>query len=108
MMMKYLCNLLKPHIPINYNASDIFSFVQEIKQLSTHGKIMTLSDVESLFTNILLGEWIELAVNLHLSGKSWPYHDPTDLKTLYVLFQQQQQQHFISHSHYMVCKKCIK
>ena len=36
-LSKFLCNLLEPHVPRDYNVRDTFSFVQEINQLSTSG-----------------------------------------------------------------------
>ena len=32
-LSKFLCNLLEPHVPRDYNVRDTFSFVQEINQL---------------------------------------------------------------------------
>ena len=46
-LSKFLCNLLEPHVPRDYNVRDTFSFVQEINQLSTSGKFMVSFDVES-------------------------------------------------------------
>ena len=80
---KYLCNLLAPHIPTNYNASDMFYSIPEINQLSTHGKIMALFDVESLFTNIPLDECIELVVKYIDQGNPGLMMSPTDFKTLF-------------------------
>ena len=59
---KYLCNLLKPHIPDGYTLQDSFSFVSELKGLSLHGKFLVSFDITSLFTNIPLEESIDLAV----------------------------------------------
>ena len=33
-LAKYLCSLLKPHIPADYCATDTFTFVQDIQSLS--------------------------------------------------------------------------
>lgn len=61
-LAKFLCTILEPYIPSDYIASDTFSFVREINQLSMTGKFMVSFDVESLFTNIPLDECIDLAV----------------------------------------------
>ena len=52
-LAKLLCNLLEPHIPSDYNATDTFTFVQEINNLPMFGKFLISFDVESFFTNIL-------------------------------------------------------
>ena len=57
-LAKLLCNLLEPHIPNDYNASDTFTFVQEINNLPMFGKLLISFDVESLVTNIPLEECI--------------------------------------------------
>ena len=58
-LVKFLCSLLVPYT---------FSFVTEITNISTHGKFMVSYDVESLFTNIPLGESIDLAVHYIVEG----------------------------------------
>ena len=82
-LSKCCCNLLEPHIPTDYNVCDIFSFVQEINQLFTHGKFMVSFDVQSLFTNILLDGCIDLAVKYIYQGNPGLKMSPTDLKTLF-------------------------
>ena len=62
-LAKYLCTLLKPHIPNDYCAQDSFTFVSEVTRLHTLNKFMVSCDVESLFTNIPLIESINLAVD---------------------------------------------
>ena len=44
------------------SARPVISFLTEITNISTHGKFTVSYDVESLFTNIPLGESIDLAV----------------------------------------------
>ena len=61
-LAKYLSNLLQLHIPSTFIASDSFTFVKEINDLSLHGMFMVTFDVESLFTNIPLDDCINLAV----------------------------------------------
>ena len=56
-------NLWEPHIPTDYCATDTFTFVQDLQSLSVSRKFMVSFDVESLFTNIPLEEYIDLAVN---------------------------------------------
>ena len=74
-----LCNLLEPHIPNDYNASDTFTFVQEINNLPMFGKFLISFDVESLFTNIPLEECIDLVVKYISDLKL----SPSDLKRLF-------------------------
>ena len=57
-LAKYLSNLRQPHIPSTFIASDSFTFVKEINDLSLHGMFMVSFDVESLFTNIPLDDCI--------------------------------------------------
>ncbi|XP_068697770.1 uncharacterized protein [Montipora foliosa] len=67
-LAKYLSNLLQPHIPSTFIASDSFTFVKEINELSLHGMFMVSFDVESLFTNIPLDDCINLAVKYITEG----------------------------------------
>ena len=67
-LAKYLCTLLNPHIPNYYCAQDIFTFISEVTRLHTHNKFMVSFDVESLFTNSLLIESINLAVDNIMKG----------------------------------------
>ena len=46
-LAKLLCNLLEPYNPNDYNASDTFTFVQEINNLPMFGKFLISFDVES-------------------------------------------------------------
>ena len=66
--LDFLCNLLEPHIPNDYNATDTFTFVKEINNLPMFGKFLISFDVESLFTNIPLEECIDLAVKYISEG----------------------------------------
>ena len=45
-LAKFLSNLLQPHIPSEYVASDTFTFVREINGLSMEGKLMVSFDVK--------------------------------------------------------------
>ena len=46
-LAKYLCNLLRPHIPNTYTISDTFSFVQELNTIDLCNKFMISFDVAS-------------------------------------------------------------
>ena len=82
-LAKLLCNLLEPYIPNDYNASDTFTFVQEINNLPMFGKFLISFDVESLFTNIPLKECIDLAVKYISEGNPDLKLTPSDLKRLF-------------------------
>ena len=71
-LAKYLCSLLKRHIPSEFCATDTFSFVQEIQQDDFSDKFLVSYDVTSLFTNIPLSETIDLAVNAIIDGNMNP------------------------------------
>ena len=64
-------------------SGNTFSFVHEINQLPTSGKIMVSFDVESLFTSIPLDECIEVAITYIYQGNPLIKISPTDLKTLF-------------------------
>ena len=51
-LAKLLCNLLEPYIPNDYNASDTFTFVQEINNLPMFGKFLISFDVVVLVTSL--------------------------------------------------------
>ena len=53
-LAKLLCNLLEPYIPNDYNASDIFTFVQEINNLPMFGKFLIFFDVKACLLTFLL------------------------------------------------------
>ena len=56
--------LLSPHIPKEYCADDTFTFIKDIKEVSSLNKFMVSYDVVSLFTNIPLEETINIAVDI--------------------------------------------
>ena len=60
----FLAKLLDPCINKKYCAQDTFSFVRDIKKVSSSNKFMVSYDVTSLFTNIPLDETIKIAVDL--------------------------------------------
>ena len=82
-LAKLLCNLLEPHIPNDYNATDTFTFVQKNNNLPMFGKFLISFDVESLFTNIPLEECIDLAVKYISEGNPDLRLTPPDLKRLF-------------------------
>ena len=63
-LSKYFCNLISPHIPVEYCPQDSFTFTKELKEVSFVNKFVVSYDVVSLFTNIPLIETINLAVDL--------------------------------------------
>ena len=63
-LSSFLAKLLNPLIPKEYCAQDTFSFINDIRSVSSAGTFMVSYDVTSLFTNIPLEETINLAVNL--------------------------------------------
>ena len=79
-LAKLLCNLLETYIPNDYNASDTFTFVQEINNLPMFGKFLIYFDVERLSTNNLLEECIDLADKYNSEGNPDLKLSPSDLK----------------------------
>ena len=72
-LAQFLGGLLTPLLLMEYTAKDTFTFIDQIKQVSSSGKFMISFDVASLFTNIPLKEVTNLAVKLilgkHLNNK---------------------------------------
>ena len=60
----FLCDLLSPLVPNDFSCKDTFSFVSQIKNANISRKFLVSYDVTSLFTNILLQETIDIAINL--------------------------------------------
>ena len=63
-LARFLCDLLSPLVPDDYSSKDTFSFVSQIKNANLSSKFLVSYDVTSLFTNILLQETIDIAINL--------------------------------------------
>ena len=61
-LSKYLASILDPCIPGKHTTQDSLSFVNEFTNIQSQNKFLISFDVESLFTNILLSETIDLAV----------------------------------------------
>ena len=63
-LARYLGSLLSPHIPSEYSTKESFTFIEEIKLVSVTDKFLISFDATSLFTNILLSEASDIAINL--------------------------------------------
>ena len=63
-LARFLCDLLSPLVPNDYSCKDTFSFVSQIKNANLSKKFLVSYDVTSLFTNILLHETIDKAINV--------------------------------------------
>ena len=63
-LVRFLCDLRSPLVTNDYSCKDTFSFVSQIKNVNLSKKFLVSYDVTSLFTNILLQETIDIAINL--------------------------------------------
>ena len=63
-LARFLCDLLSPLVPNDYSCKDTFSFVSQIKNANLSKKFLVSYDVTSLFTNVLLHETIDKAINV--------------------------------------------
>ena len=63
-LARFLYDLLSPLVPNDYSGKDTFSFVSQIENADLSKKFLVSYDVTSLFTNILLQETIDIAINL--------------------------------------------
>ena len=63
-LARFLCELLSPLVPNDYSCKDTFSFFSQIKNANLFKRLIVSYDVTSLFTNILLQETIDIAMNL--------------------------------------------
>ena len=61
---RFLCDLLSPLVRNYYSCKDTFSFVSQIRNANLSKSFLVSYDVASLFTNILLQETIDIAINL--------------------------------------------
>ena len=59
-----LFDLLSPLAPNDYSCKYTFSFISQIKNTNLSKKVLVSYDVTSLFTNILIQETIDIAINL--------------------------------------------
>ena len=62
----FACDLLSPLVPNDYSCKyyTLFFFASQIKNANISRKFLVSYDVTSIFTNILLQETIDLAINL--------------------------------------------
>ena len=82
-LAKYLCNLLQPKIPSIHSTQDTFTFIKELEEVRDYNNFLVSLDVSSLFTNILLNETIELALDYILSNNLEVNISRKDLKKLF-------------------------
>ena len=68
-LASFLFDLLSSLVSNDYSCKDTFSFVSQIKNANLLKKVLVSYDVTSLFTNILLQEVIDIAVNLIFNHK---------------------------------------
>ena len=95
-LARFLCDLLSPLVPNDYSCKDIFSFVSQIKNANLSKKFLVSYDVTSLFTNILLQETIDIAINLIFNHNPNLNITKKELKKLFVFATSQT--HFIFNS----------
>ena len=80
----YHARILNPLIPKDHCADDTFSFLSDIRKISTHhDSFMVSYDVTSLFTNIPLNETIDLAIDLIFQDNPTIKISRGDLKELF-------------------------
>ena len=95
-LARFLCDLLLPLVPNGYSCKDTFSFVCQIKNANLSGKFLVFYDATSLFTNILLQETIDIAINLILNHNSNLNITRKELKELFLFVASQT--HFMFNS----------
>ena len=83
-LAKYLCGILTPLILTEHCATYYFTYVQDIQNLSLHGKFMISFDVESLLINIPLQQCIDLAVKFIFEGNSDLKLNDAELRSLFL------------------------
>ena len=82
-------------LPVNFHSIFVLFFLPR--------KVLVLQFVVGVA--LVCAPGLEPFLNLLATGSLYP---GSLIRCVLGLIQQQQQQHFISHSHYMVCKKRIK
>ena len=68
-LASYICALLTPFIPTAYCTKDLFTFIKDIQKVDMQDSFIVSYDVCSLFTNIPLGETIDITVKFILENK---------------------------------------
>ena len=96
-LAKYLAKILQPLIPKRHAAQDTFSFVSELSNQNLESSFLVSFDVVSLFTNIPLGESINLAVDKIFESKVTKF-SKKDLKQLFLIATSQT--HFLFNGKY--------
>ena len=70
-------------IPSVHSTQDTFTFIKELEEVSDYNNFLVSFDVSSLFTNILLNETIELALDYILSNNPEVNISRKNLKKLF-------------------------
>ena len=96
-LAKYLAKILQPLISKRHAAQDTFSFVSELSNQNLESSFLVSFDVVSLFTNIPLGESINLAVDKIFESKVTKL-SKQDLKKLFLIATSQT--HFLFNGKY--------
>ena len=76
--------MLTPFVSTDFSPQDSFTFINDIKEVSTINKFLVSYDVTSLFTNLPLEETINLAVDIILENKPAINISKQNLKKLFL------------------------
>ena len=83
---RFFCDMLTPFIPTDYCSQDSFSFVKEVQEANVSDYFMVSYDTCSLYTNILLNETIDSAVDkIFNNNQSIDITSPQMRKILFLL-----------------------
>ena len=63
-LVRFLCDLFSPIVPNDYSCKDTFSFASQVKNANIPKMFLASYNVNSLFTNIPLQEFTDIAINL--------------------------------------------
>ena len=63
-LVHFLCDLFSPIVPNDYSCKDTFSFASQVKNANIPKMFLASYNVNSLFTNIPLQEFTDIAINL--------------------------------------------
>ena len=99
-LFRFLCDLLSLIVPNDYFCKDTFSFVSQIKNVNLSQKLLVSYDVTSLFSNILLQETIDKAINLIFNHNPNLSITKKELKKLFLFATSQT--HFIFYSKFYI------
>ena len=82
---KYLDTLIKPYRPCKYSLSSTYDLLEKLKHVSLSQNSVCVSfDVSSLFTNVPVGETIDIICNIVCDFPGFPYNK-NELRTLLYL-----------------------